>query len=204
LYGKVDQSQQTEAGVTQALRRIRGAIGIGITWAVVWAPVAVFVGTQIIDPDNSMDEMWVMAGALPGFFSGVIFSIVVGIAARRQRLDELTIPRVAGWGAIAGLFIGILPFLIGDTNGNPPAWLLGAIIIPTFTVLSTVSAAASLAIARNALNREARHADGLLENTELTDAERQVLLGSTQHALRMSVFKRPEHSEATVPHGHPR
>ena len=54
------------------LRRIRGALGMGLTWAMVWAPVAVLIGTQIVDPDDSMDEMWWMIGALPGFLSGVV------------------------------------------------------------------------------------------------------------------------------------
>jgi threonine/homoserine/homoserine lactone efflux protein len=172
----------------QSLKRIRGAIGMGITWALGWAPVAVLVGTQIIDPDDSMDEMWVMVGALPGFLSGVLFSIVVGVAARRQRLDELTIARVARWGAIAGLFIGILPFLIGDTDGSPPAWLLAAIIIPTFTVLSTLSAAGSLAIARRALRRESANIDAAFAGMELTDAERESLLGETRGVRQEATF----------------
>ena len=166
----------------QSLRRIRGAIGVGITWALAWAPVAVFVGTQIIDPDDTMDEMWVMVGVLPGFFSGVIFSIVLGIFARRRRLDDLSIPRVAGWGAIAGLLIGILPFVIGDTDGSPPAWLLAAIIIPSFTLLSTLSAAATLAVARRALRRESRDMDTAIDNLGLTNDEKRALLGDQQRS----------------------
>ena len=164
----------------QSLRRIRGAIGVGITWALAWAPVAVFVGTQIIDPQDTMEEMWVMVGVLPGFFSGVIFSIVLGIFARRRRLDDLSIPRVAGWGAIAGLLIGILPFVIGDTDGSPPAWLLAAIIIPSFTLLSTLSAAATLAVARRALRRESRDMDTAIDNLGLTNDEKRALLGERQ------------------------
>jgi hypothetical protein len=150
---------------------------MGVTWALVWAPVAVLVGTQIIDPNDSMDEMWVMVGALPGFLSGVIFSVVMGIAARRQRLDDLSIPRVAGWGALAGTIIGILPFLLGNTDGSPPAWLLGAVIVPTFAVLSSLSAAGSLALARRALKHEARGTTDALDEIGLTDEERRNLLG---------------------------
>lgn len=71
------------------LKRIRGAVGTGLTWAIVWAPVAVVIGTQIIDPTDAMDEMWVMVGALPGFLAGVMFSAVLGTVARRRSLDDL-------------------------------------------------------------------------------------------------------------------
>lgn len=53
----------------QWLKRARGAVGMGLIWAVVWAPVAVLVGILIIDPTDSMDEMWWMVGAIPGFLS---------------------------------------------------------------------------------------------------------------------------------------
>ena len=46
----------------QWLRRIRGAVGMRLIWAAVWAPVAVAIGL-VIDPDGSMDEMWPAIGA---------------------------------------------------------------------------------------------------------------------------------------------
>ena len=131
----------------QSLKRIRGAVVMGVIWAAVWAPAAVLIGTGIIDPDNSMDEMWVMVGAIPGFLSGVVFSAVLGVASRRRRLEELSISRVASWGAWAGLAIGILPFLIGDRGGRP-VLPLAAVVITSFTLLSALSAAASLALAQ--------------------------------------------------------
>lgn len=137
----------------QSLRRIRGAVGMGLIWALVWAPVAVVIGTRIIDPDNSMDEMWVMVGALPGFLSGVAFSVLLGIAARRRRLDELSVARVGGWGAVAGLLIGMLPFLLGDRGGRPML-PLALVVILTITLLSALSAAGSLALAQRAQRRE--------------------------------------------------
>lgn len=126
---------------------------MGLTWALVWAPVAVLIGTRIVDPNDSMDEMWWMVGALPGFLSGVTFSVVLSIAARRHKLDELSVARVAGWGAGAGLLIGILPFLIGDSGGRPWA-LLATTVITSITLLSAASAAASLALAQRAQKRE--------------------------------------------------
>ena len=53
-----------------------------------------------ITPNGTMDEPWVFAGTFPGFLAGIFFSVVLGIAARRRRLDELSVAKVAGWGAL--------------------------------------------------------------------------------------------------------
>lgn len=129
------------------LRRIRGAVGMGLTWAVVWGAVAVLIGL-LVDPDGSMDEMWVAIGAYPGFLGGVVFSSVLAVAARRRRLEELSISRVAAWGAAAGFLVGVLPFTIGEPTSDRPVWLLASVVIGTITVLSAASAAGSLALAR--------------------------------------------------------
>lgn len=128
-------------------RRIRAAVMMGVAWALVWAPVAVLIGL-VVDPDGSMDEMWPVIGAYPGFLGGVVFSVVLGIAARRRRLDELSIPRVAAWGALAGLLVGGLPFTIGEPTGTVPVWLLASVVVGSITLLSAASAAGSLALAR--------------------------------------------------------
>ena len=64
------------------LRRIRGAVLMALTWAVVWAPVGVLIG-MIVDPSDSMDEMWVAIGAYPGFLCGAVFLQCLGL----QRLE---------------------------------------------------------------------------------------------------------------------
>jgi hypothetical protein len=136
------------------LRRIRGAVLTGLSWAVVWAPVAVLLGTTIIDPDNSMDEMWVMIGAIPGFLGGVVFATVLGIAARRRRFEELSVPRFAAWGALAGALVGAFPFLIGESSTAMPTWLFAGIVIGSISSMSALSAAGSLALARMGEARE--------------------------------------------------
>lgn len=139
--------------VSQWLKRVRGALGTGVLWAVAWAPIAIIVGTKIIDPDDSMDEMWFMVGALPGFLSGVAFSMLVSKFARHRKLSDLSIARVGGWGAMAGAAIGVLPFILGDTGGRP--WLgLAAAVISTFALVSAGSAAGTLALAQHAERRE--------------------------------------------------
>ena len=133
------------------LRRIRGAVGIGLIWAVAWAPIGLLIG-GIVDPDGTMDEPWIMVGTLPGFFGGVIFSAVLGIAARNRRFDQLSILRFGTWGALAGLLVGVLPFLLGSPNPALPAWF-PFVVVGSITGMSAVSAAGSLALARMAAKR---------------------------------------------------
>jgi fructose-specific phosphotransferase system IIC component len=158
------------------LRRIRGALGTGLTWAVVWGPAAVLIGL-IVDPDGSMDEMWVAIGALPGFLGGVAFSVVLAIAARRRRLEELSLPRVAAWGAVAGLLVGAIPFVLGDPIGEVPLWQLGSVVIGSITVLSAASAAGSLALARMAERRELPGAGADAPEAGLAGGEARKQLG---------------------------
>lgn len=57
----------------RSLKNVRNAVLLGLAWTVAWAPIAVLLGVFVIDPDNSMDEMWVAIGAYPGFLCGVLF-----------------------------------------------------------------------------------------------------------------------------------
>jgi hypothetical protein len=124
---------------------------MGLIWAVAWAPVGLLIG-EIVDPDGSMDEPWVLVGTLPGFIGGVIFSVVLGIAARNRRFDQLSISRFGAWGAVAGLLVGMLPFVLGSVNPTLPTWL-PFLIVGSITGMSALSAAGSLALARMAEKR---------------------------------------------------
>ena len=135
------------------LRRIRAAVTMGLLWAVPWAVVAVLIGF-IVDPDDSMDEMWFLVGAYPGFLGGVLFSIVLAIAERHRRLDELSVRRFGAWGAAAGLVVGVLPFMLGTPSPNIDVARLATVVIGSFTLMSAASAAGSLALARKTEKRD--------------------------------------------------
>ena len=124
-------------------RGIGGAVVLGVVWAVVWAPVAVLVGTFIVDPDNSMDEMWVAVGAYPGFLCALIFSAVVALVGRSRRLDEISLVRVATWGALAGVLVGVFPFTVGRSTSALPLWQLAAAVIGSIAFMSGISAIAT-------------------------------------------------------------
>lgn len=136
-----------------ALRKIGGGFGIGLAWAVVWAPIAVLVGTLIVDPDNSMDEMWPAIGAYPGFICGVLFYAVLGIAERGRRLEELHLSRAALWGTTAGLPVGASPFAIGNLTTELPLLLFAAAVIGSITLLSAASAVGSVLVRRSLQRR---------------------------------------------------
>ncbi len=139
------------------LRRFGCVVLMGVTWAVVWAPIGVLIG-MIVDPDGFMDEPWVAVGAYPGFLCGVIFFALLGVAEGRRRFDELSLSRVGAWGAVSGLLVGVLPFVLGTLSTELPLWLWGVVIIGSVTLLSSVSAVGSALLARMAKKRELRDA----------------------------------------------
>ena len=120
---------------------------MALTWAVAWAPIGVVIGT-IVDPRDVMDEPWVAAGVFPGFLCGAIFAALLGIADGHRRLAEWPLARTGARGAMSGLLVGVLPFVLGTVNTALPLWMWGVVIIGSVTLLSSVSAVGSAALAR--------------------------------------------------------
>jgi hypothetical protein len=137
---------------------------MGLLWAVPWAIVAVLIGL-VVDPDESMDEMWFLIGAYPGFLGGVLFSVVLSIAERRRNLSELSVRRFGAWGAVAGLVIGVLP------SADIDVARLATVVIGSFTLMSAASAAGSLALARMGGARELLDAGADTSDARLGDGE---------------------------------
>jgi peptidoglycan/LPS O-acetylase OafA/YrhL len=126
---------------------------MGITWAVVWAPFGLLAGF-IVDRTGAMDEPWILVGALPGFFCGVVFSVVLAITERRGNVDELSPARVALWGAAGGLAMMLLTSTLGTPNEEHLFWRARFLVMGGVTLLSAASAAGSLLLARKAKKRE--------------------------------------------------
>src|SRR5687767_5144720 len=100
--------------MTNLLRKLRGMLGMGITWAVGWAMVMFLIGTiiGIVDPDSidPGEEPWRMAGviAVVGFLSGTAFAAILASAERRRKIRDLSVLRSAFWGALGG---AVLPLV---------------------------------------------------------------------------------------------
>jgi LytS/YehU family sensor histidine kinase len=136
---------------------------MGLTWAAGWALVGVLIGvTSRLLPGLPWGRFFEVfdaplpALALPGFVGGVLFSVVLGIAARRRRFEELSLPRFAALGAFGGLLLSLVPAaleavgLMSAARPKGESWRLTATIGVPLMLLSAVSAAASLALARKA------------------------------------------------------
>lgn len=139
------------------LRRIRGALGMGLTWGVGWAAAGLLIGVIRLAgvPMGWFLEVFdapLPALALPGFFCGVVFSGVLGIAGRRRGFDELSLPGFAVWGAAGGLLMSLVP-VVPLLAREPAEVGVAAVAAGTLTALSAASAAASLAIARSGEER---------------------------------------------------
>jgi hypothetical protein len=135
------------------LRRIRGAIGMGLTWAFGWTLVGmlgVVVFYTLFPSAPDVFDIWIPVFAYPGFLAGVGFSVVLGVAEGRRSFDELSLPRFAAWGAVGGLLVGA--FVVAVFFGKAPIVALAA-ISGTTTLLGAASASGMLALARRGGDR---------------------------------------------------
>ena len=159
------------------LRRIRGVIGMGLTWAVAWALVGVLIGLAwtLGVPMEWFVEVFdapLPALAVPGFFAGAVFSTVLGIAGRRRRFDELSLPRFAAWGAVGGVLLTLPIVAMAAVPGA-----VMAVAVGTVTLLSAGSAAGSLVLARMSEKRELLDLGAEVADVGLPEGEAQELLG---------------------------
>jgi hypothetical protein len=84
------------------LRRIRGAIGMGLTWGAAWGGAGFVLA--VVTGFKSDAPFPLIFGAL-GFIAGVIFSAFLALTEGRRRFDQMSLPRFAAWGATGGLVL---------------------------------------------------------------------------------------------------
>lgn len=168
------------------LRRIRGAVGMGLTWAFAWALGGLLIGVMsILLPGLPWDSFFEVfdaplpAMAVPGFVGGVLFSMVLGIAGRRRRFSELSLPRFVAWGALGGLLLILFPFALvavglASTEGSSvSAWRSIAVISGPFILFSALSAGGSLMLARRTENGGSLEASEGVAEVGLAEGEAQ-------------------------------
>ena len=194
----------------RALRRIRGAIGMGVTWAIGWAIGGVGIGVASLLLPFLPWHLWfdvfdapLPAMAVPGFFGGVIFSIVLGFAARRRRFEELSLPKFAAWGALGGLLLTALPVAmvgvgLASTHLSPGAALRGlAVVGGPFMLFGAASAAVTLLVARRAERNASGERDADERDAALVDGESLGMLPGGEAPLRADDFGHRGVREAT-------
>ncbi len=125
------------------LKRIRGAVGLGLTWAAVWFGVGAVFDMLSGAPVNGALLENAFQAAVLGFLGGASFSVVLGIAEARRTFGEMSQWRFTSLGAASGLVLSMV---------------LGGSFVALFTLMGAGCAAGSLALARRA--------DPLLESGE--------------------------------------
>ena len=128
------------------LRRARGAIGMGFTWAAALSAVGsvprwVFgINTDVPIP---------LVFGVFGFLAGVIFSAILVLTEGRRTFDQMSLPRFAAWGAAGGLLLAVIFVRVASFG-----WGDALAIAPTFALACAACASGSLIVARRAVRRE--------------------------------------------------
>jgi hypothetical protein len=152
-----------------SLRRIRGAIGMGVTWAAVWfAAGSVPRWVFGVNTDAPLPLIF----GLFGLVAGMVFSAVLALTEGRRGFDQMSLPRFAVWGAMSGLLLSAL-FAKAASLG----WGDVLALAPTLAVASAISAAGSLAMARRAARQELPDTRASTAKVEVTDNEKRKLPG---------------------------
>ena len=150
------------------LRRVRGAIGMGLLWGAAWAVVGMV--PRWLFGFNADVPFPLVFGVL-GFIAGVTFSGLLMVTEGRRTLDQMSLPRFAGWGALGGFLLSALFTRVASLG---LADVLA--IVPIFTVASALCASGTLAMARRAERRELSDGQADRPKTKLTEGQKRQLL----------------------------
>jgi hypothetical protein len=114
------------------LMRLRGVVGMAVAWAAAWAVPVLIAGAPL----------WILAGAI----SGAGFAVVFSLAERQRRLEDLSLKRMAAWGALGAVVSAAVatPLLLFATRGA----LAVVPFLAAVTVLGAGSAVGTVALAK--------------------------------------------------------
>lgn len=135
--------------MNRILEDLRRLLSIGLVWGILWAVLAITVGTAIgvivpgqIDPGEEPIVLAPMIG-LVGLICGIVFGSLLSIVERRKTIPELPLIRVAMWGILVSV---ALPLVAG--KGIPEMLVTGPV--------GAVSAMVSVAMVENWLRWRSR------------------------------------------------
>ena len=134
------------------LRRIRGAIKMGLSWGFAWF-AAGMVLLLIVGP-GAADVPFPLGFGMLGFLAGMSFSAVVVSLEGRRRFDQMSLPRFAGWGGLGGGLFGTFFVFAVAAFAEGATYIQNLVFLaPLFAALGAGSAAGLLALARRAESR---------------------------------------------------
>ncbi len=160
------------------LKRLRGAVGMGLSWALAWGFVGGLLGGLFFalggGPAMAL-AMFTDAG-LAGFVLGGSFSVVLAMEGRGRAFDGISLLRFTIWGAVGGLLV-CAPLVLGMLGAA--GWSVGLKLLVAASVMAVLgagSAAGTLALARRAEDRQLLHAGADVADIGLTTEEKRELL----------------------------
>jgi len=153
--------------MTNWIRRLRGAVGIGLTWAAAWFGVGLVL---MLVFGITADVPFPIFFGMLGFLGGVIFSGVLGMIGGRLRFEQISMPRFAAWGGFGGLLLAAGMSALQGWDTFP---LLG----PLFSGAGAVCAAGSLSLARMAEDQDLLEVGPEVDEVGLSADESRDLLG---------------------------
>jgi hypothetical protein len=151
------------------LRRIRGAIGMGVTWGAAWSGAGIVLA---LVTRFQADAPFPLVSGVLGFIAGVVFSALLALTEGRRRWEQMSLPRFAGWGAMGGLLLSALFASVASLG-----WGDVLVIAPTFAFACAVCASGSLAVARRAETRELPDSHGETAGAEFIGGEKRKPIG---------------------------
>ncbi len=161
------------------LRRVRGAVGTGLTWAAAWfgAGMILLLGSLLVFGTTGADVPYPLGFGAFGFVAGVTFSGILGLLEGRRRFDQMSLPRFAGWGAAGGFLLATIFVSVVALVEDPAFFWNLAVLGPVFAAAGAGCAGGSLALARTVEDRDLLEASGDVAEVGLSDGEAKELLG---------------------------
>lgn len=150
MWGPVSSNQ--EVGVDEWLRKLRGALGVGLTWGAAWFGfgMLIMLGMLLTTGSTGADVPYPVGFGALGFLAGTTFAGVLSLVDGRRRFEEMSLPRFTAWGAVGGLLLAI-GFVGYVSLTDDPLFLANLTFLgPIFASAGAVCAGGSLALARRA------------------------------------------------------
>lgn len=153
--------------MTSVLRRIRGLLGVGMTWGVLWGTIGALIGLVIGvvagDVALSMPIVeWALGMGAYGVVSGIGFGSLLSLAEGSRTLRDLSLKRVAFWGVIGSALVPLGFGALGLFEaGTTIVDVLGAMAVTA--TLGGTFASGSVAMARRAELESPEELDRLTE-----------------------------------------
>ena len=135
------------------LRIARGVLGMAITWAILWTPIAIIpIGMMArFGPPLSVRtvSLLLLSHATTGAINGAAFGLVLAVLGRRKFFDGLSLPWIAACGALGGAILPLVTNSVVATVTSMPLVQIGWSVAVS-AVFGAGVASGTLALARRA------------------------------------------------------